>query len=114
MEERTLARLCLGVSLIGILLLYPIAGDEPQEGMDAFLTGEDDESVRIRGTISSIDAREDLTLIELVPDDTIRITVFDDVGNEFREGHSVLVQGRISDHEDFPRGIIAEDMRETS
>ena len=107
MEEITLMRICAIISLLGIIILY-FQLESQENDFFTFIEGEDNDIIKIRGNIKSLDVRENYAFIDLLPKDTIRIVVFDDIEGYFRENIDVVIEGRISESEDFPKSIIAD------
>ncbi len=107
MNERTYSRFCLVLSLLGIIILYSFMRTSEIDDTFTFFESEDGDEIRIHGRIGNLETREGYSSFDIIPKDTIRVVVFDDVDG-LRVGEDVLIEGRISDNEDFPRNIIAD------
>ncbi|MFP4117794.1 MAG: hypothetical protein ACLFTR_02625 [Candidatus Woesearchaeota archaeon] len=108
MDEYVFKRLCLALTLMGIMILYLVMDNIDESGFYSFIEGQDDDPVELNGKISSVDIREGYAFLEVIPEDKIRIVVFDDIEGKFEKHQKVTLTGRISEDEEFPKSIIAD------
>ena len=100
MQEKTLLKLALICSLVGILLLFFISNNiDVNEKVISELEGNDvDSSVRINGVVTSFQNRGSVILIDVAQLEKMQVVVFNS-NFTLNKGDSVEITGKIGEYE---------------
>ena len=114
MQEKTLLKIALITSIVGLVVIYVISGNIviEEKTLEKITIGNKDEFVKVRGMVSRITDLEKVTIMEITQPTEITIIMFKN-GNEstiFAEGNEVEIIGKIDEYEGEME-IIAERAR---
>jgi RecJ-like exonuclease len=114
MEEKTLLKIALVTSLVGLLILFLISDSlEIKETNIEKITFENkDEYVKVRGTVNNIIDTEKVTIITIVQPHEIKIIIFKDENNTMPidSGNEIEAIGKVEEY-DGALEIIADLVR---
>lgn len=114
MKEKTLLKIALICSVVGIALLYIFSeGIEIDEStIDKINKGSIGESVKIKGVLSKVSNAENAVFLEITQPQTIDIVLFKDKHTNItmEEGDYVEIIGKIEEYEG-KREVIADRVR---
>jgi len=115
MDENFLLRLAVACSVLGLVVLYVIAGTMKidETALNRITNGMSDDSVIVKGKISRITDNDDVMVIELQKTEKISVMMFKGKYPGYlgiREGDSVEVLGKVTDYKG-QKEIIAESVR---
>ncbi len=97
MKEKTLLKIALVASCIGLLLLFIFSKNiEVNEATIDKIDGMQDEEVRIQGVVERVSNREKVTFIEITQEVTTTIVVFDNISIE--TGEKIEVIGKVDEY----------------
>ncbi|MBI2664413.1 hypothetical protein HYX10_03670 [Candidatus Woesearchaeota archaeon] len=108
MNERSLVKLSLIASFIGLFLLFVISlFADAEEISISELNGADLEDVKIRGKVIAVEEFENMALVEIAEMRTAKVVVFDKSMLTFGVGDDVTVVGEVKDYRG-EKEIVAE------
>lgn len=114
MKEKTLLKIALIVSLLGLLFLYLISNNiELKEKTIEKITLENkDEFVKLRGIVSRITDTEKVTIMEIIQPQQITVVLFKDENKTMpiHQGNEVEIFGKVDEYEGKLE-IIADRLR---
>jgi len=96
MKEKTLVKLAIICSILGIIALLVISESVKIEENNT-LTAEDGDAIKVKGIVKSIRGNEKYTSIEIETVQTVTATAFDAV--DLQKGQEITVIGEIEDKE---------------
>lgn len=92
MEDKLLLKVCLFLSLLGLLLLFFISYNDKELEFDVLL--EEDDVVFLKGEVISLNNVSTFTLLKIANE--VDIMVFDEI--ELNEGTDIFVVGKIREY----------------
>lgn len=115
MDEKFLLKAAIACSVIGLAVLYLIAGTMKidETSINKITSGMSDDNVIVEGKVASITEKENVIVIELQKNEKISVMMFKGKYPVFmgiKEGDSVEVSGKVSDYKGR-KEIIADGMR---
>ena len=111
MKERTLVKLSLLCSLIGLTLLFVISlFTDYQDVSISEIENSEHKDVRIAGEIISVKDFDGLAVMEVGAIKSVNVVVFDKRLLKFAVGDSVSITGELMDYKGKPE-IIAEEIK---
>lgn len=102
LKEKTLLKLAIASSLIGIIALLAIS--ENIEIKEGFMTAKDEDTIKLNGVVKTVRGNEKYTSMEIETIQTIAAIAFDEV--EIEKGQTVEIIGEVKDKE-----LIIEEIR---
>ena len=103
MQEKTLLKVALIVSLIGLLVLYLISDniEIKEKTLEKITLENKDEMVKVKGIVSRITDTEKVTIMEVTQPAEITIVLFkaENKATPIEEGNEVEVIGKVDDYE---------------
>ena len=108
MQERTLLRISLLCSLLGILALFFIS-QTVQYPESAIL--EEDQNYIVKGSIQRITQRDAVTFITLDKEDELTVVLFKDYPVDLHSGDYIEVMGRASKDKEDELQFIGKEVR---
>ena len=113
MEDKTIIRLSLAFSILGIIILFFLVEEMEQKDYVDFTILENDNTIKISGEVRDIILRDSVSFIEIEAKGVISIVAFERI--EIKEydyeeiiGRNLEVIGRISVDERYGKSIIAD------
>ena len=108
MQERTLLKIAMISSIMGILLLFLISNFNQFE-TSAIL--EDETNYLIQGEVKRVTELDKVTFLEISKEDDITVVLFKDYPVDFRKGEFIEVLGKSSKNERNEIQIIGKEVR---
>ena len=103
MQEKTILKIALIVSLIGLLILYLISDNITikQASIEKITLDNKDEMVKVRGIVSRVTDTEKVTIMEITQPTEITIVLFkaENKTTPIEEGNEVEIIGKVDDYE---------------
>ena len=103
MKEKTLLKVALIVSLLGLLILYLISDnlEIKEKNIEKITIDNKDEFVKIKGTVSNIVDTEKVTIMEILQPQEITVVFFknEDKTINIQQGNEVEVIGKVDEYE---------------
>ena len=102
MKEKTLLKIALIVSLVGLLVLYIISDNITikQASIEKITLGNKDEMVKVRGIVSRVTDTDKVTIMEIMQPTEITVVLFK--GNNqsmpIKEGNEVEIIGKVDEY----------------
>ncbi len=97
MKEKTLLKIALVASCIGLLLLFIFSKNiEVNEATIDKIDGMQDEEVRIIGKVNKVSNSEKVTFIEITQEVTTTVVVFDNIS--INQGENIEVIGKVDEY----------------
>lgn len=97
MEEKTLLKIALIFSISGIILLFFISENiQPQEiKIDEISKDNINKDVKIKGKVIGIEEKEDIFIITLAQENTIKLIAFRDGKLVLQKGQKIEAEGEV-------------------
>ena len=103
MQEKTLLKLALITSLLGILALYLISDniDLEESNIERITLDNKDEFVKVIGKVSRVVDTEKVTILDIMQPNEITVVLFktDDRKTIIQEGDQVEIIGKVDEYE---------------
>jgi len=103
MQEKTLLKLALIVSLTGILILYLISDNITikQTSIEKITLDNKDDFVKVRGIVSKVVDTEKVTIMEIIQPTEITVVLFKEENRKMpiKEGNEVEIFGKVDEYE---------------
>ena len=103
MKEKTLLKIALIASLLGLLILYLISGNIKieEKNIEKITLDNKDEMVKIKGTVSKVIDTEKVTIIDVLQPNEITVVLFknDETETPIQEGNEVEIIGKVDEYE---------------
>ena len=104
MQEKTLLKIALIVSLTGLLIIYLISGNIviKETNIEKITIANKDEFVKVRGIVSRITDTERVTIMDITQPTEITVVLFkgENKTTPIREGNEVEIIGKVDEYED--------------
>ena len=103
MKEKTLLKIALIVSLIGLLILYIISDNITieEKTLEKITLENKDEMVKVRGIVSRLTDTEKVTIMEITQPTEVTVVLFK--GNNqttpIKEGNEIEIIGKVDEYE---------------
>lgn len=114
MREKTLLKIALIVSLIGLLVLYIISDNITikQASIGKITLDNKDEMVKVRGIVSRVTDTDKVTIMEIMQPTEITVVLFKSSNKTIpiKEGNEVEIIGKVDEYNDKME-IIAQRAR---
>ncbi len=114
MKEKTLLKVALICSLLGLLILYVISGniEISEKNIEKITLENKDEFVKIKGTVSNIVDTEKVAIMEILQPQEITVVLFKDENKSINvcQGNEIEVIGKVDEYEGSLE-IIADRLR---
>lgn len=100
MKESTLLKLALLCSLVGVAALFVISEntDLEERNIDSINEGDLYKKVKIRGTVSHIEEKNNILIVEIAEVKPITVVFFKEMDVELKEGDYVSVRGELREY----------------
>ncbi len=101
MEERLLLKIALGVSLIGVLILYFLSAEISLSRIENIETIEPEEEVEVRGKIGKISEQEKVAFLEIWNEkiEKVKVVLFKEGDIDLKEGDYVEITGTVEEYQ---------------
>ena len=103
MQEKTLLKTALIVSLLGLIALYLISGkiEIKEKNIEKITLDNKDEMLKVKGTVSKVIDTEKVTIIEITQPQEITVVLFisDTTKTSIKEGNEVEIIGKVDEYE---------------
>ena len=103
MQEKTILKIALIVSLIGLLILYLISDNITikQASIEKITLDNKDEMVKVRGIVSRLADTEKVTIMEITQPAEVTVVLFkgSNESTPIREGNEVEIIGKVDEYE---------------
>ena len=114
MEEKTLLRIALICSLLGLLALYLISGsvEIKEKNIEKITLENKDEFVKLRGIVSNVADTEKVSIIEILQPQKMTVVLFKNENQKInlQQGNEVEVFGKVDEY-NGKMEIIADRVR---
>jgi len=114
MQEKTLLKTALIISLLGLLILYLISGniEIKEKNIEKITLENKDEFVKLTGIVSRVVDTEKVTIMEITQPQQITVVLFKDENKsmQIQEGNEVEIFGKVDEYEGKLE-IIADRLR---
>ena len=114
MKEKTLLKIALICSLLGLLVLYIISGsmEIKEKNIEKITLENKDEFVKLQGIVSNVVDTEKVMIVDLVQPQEITIVMFknENITADIQQGNEVEVIGKVDEYEGKME-IIADRVR---
>lgn len=114
MKEKTLLKLALIVSLLGLLILFLISDNIKikEKNIEKITIENKDEFVKLRGIVSKVIDTEKVTIMEITQPQQITVVLFKDENKtmSIQQGNQVEIFGKVDEYEGKLE-IIADRLR---
>jgi DNA/RNA endonuclease YhcR with UshA esterase domain len=112
MNEKTLLKIAIIISITGLVALYFISDRiETEEKVIENIDATDiEKDIKIKGMVSNIIDKEKVMLVEVSQLKGITVVVFKDGNIELNEGDLVYISGNVQEYEGKPE-IIADEIK---
>jgi len=103
MKEKTLLKLALICSLLGILILYLISDNITidETNIEKITLENKDEFVKVKGQVSKVIDTEKVTILEITQPQEIKVVLFksENIPTVIQKGHEVEIIGKVDEYE---------------
>jgi len=114
MREKTLLKIALIISLLGLLGLYIISGniEIKEKNIEKITLENKDEFVKLRGIVNKVIDTEKVAIMEIMQPQEITVVLFknEDKTIQIKDGNEVEVIGRVGEYEGKLQ-IVADRLR---
>jgi len=114
MQEKTLLKIALICSLLGLLILYLISNDIEikEKNIEKITIDNKDEFVKLNGIVNNVIDTEKVTLIKILQPQEITVVLFKNENKTMpiQQGNEVEVIGKVDEYEGKME-IIADRLR---
>ena len=114
MKEKTLLKIALVCSLLGLLILYLISSniEIKEKNIEKITLDNKDEFVKLRGVVSNVVDTEKVVIMEITQPQQITVVMFKDENKAMPvyEGNEIEVIGKVDEYEGKME-IIADRLR---
>jgi len=114
MREKTLLKIALIISLLGLLGLYIISGniEIKEKNIEKITLENKDEFVKLRGIVNKVIDTEKVAIMEIMQPQEITVVLFknEDKAIQIKDGNEVEVIGRVGEYEGKLQ-IVADRLR---
>jgi DNA/RNA endonuclease YhcR with UshA esterase domain len=114
MKEKTLLKMALICSLLGLLILYLISGsmEIKEKNIEKITLDNKDEFVKLNGIVSNVVDTEKVVIMEITQPQQITVVLFKDENNAIPvyQGNEIEVIGKVDEYEGKME-IIADRVR---
>ena len=114
MREKTLLKIALIISLLGLLGLYIISGniEIKEKNIEKITLENKDEFVKLRGIVNKVIDTEKVTIMEITQPQQITVVLFKDENKtmSIQQGNQVEIFGKVDEYEGKLE-IIADRLR---
>jgi len=114
MQEKTLLKIALITSLLGLLILYLISDniEIKEKNIEKITLENKDEFVKLIGTVNKVIDTEKVTILEIMQPQEITVVLFKNENNTMpiQEGNEVEIIGKVDEYEGKLE-IIADRLR---
>lgn len=110
MKERTLLKISLICSLIGLIVLFLLAENIKidDRNIDKITMGDIEQSVNIKGVVTKVTDREKVMFIEISEKSKINALMFKKDNISIETGDLVEIKGTVDEYDNQPQIIIDE------
>ena len=103
MQEKTLLKIALIVSLVGLLLLYLISDNIiiNEKNIERITLDNKDEFVKVRGLVNKLTDTDKVTIMEIMQPTEITVVLFkgENKPTPIQEGNEVEIIGKVDEYE---------------
>jgi DNA/RNA endonuclease YhcR with UshA esterase domain len=103
MKEKTLLRIALICSLLGLLSLYLISENIniEEKNIEKITLENKDEFVKLKGTVTNVVNAENVMIIDILQPQEITVVMFKSNGQQIgiKKGQQIEVIGKVDDYE---------------
>ncbi|MBS3097612.1 hypothetical protein J4209_02335 [Candidatus Woesearchaeota archaeon] len=114
MKEKTLLKIALICSVVGIAILYAVSLNISinEKTIDEINKGDIGEKVKIKGVLTKVSDTENVVFLEITQAQNMDVIIFKDKGQilNLTEGNYVEIIGKIEEYEG-KREVIADRVR---
>lgn len=114
MREKTLLKIALIISLLGLLGLYIISGniEIKEKNIEKITLENKDEFVKLRGIVNKVIDTEKVAIMEIMQPQEITVVLFknEDKTIQIKDGNEVEIIGRVGEYEGKLQ-IVADRLR---
>jgi|TARA_B100001964_G_C14179906_1_gene575687 DNA/RNA endonuclease YhcR with UshA esterase domain len=114
MKEKTLLKVALICSLLGLLILYLISGniEIKEKNIEKITLENKDEFVKLRGIVNNVVDTEKVTIMEITQPQQITVVLFKDENKTMpiQQGNEIEIIGKVDEYEGKME-IIADRLR---
>ena len=114
MQEKTLLKIALITSLLGLLILYLISGniEIKEKSIEKITLDNKDEFVKLRGNVNKVIDTEKVTIMEITQPQQITVVLFKDENKSMpiQQGNEIEIFGKVDEYEGKLE-IIADRLR---
>ena len=100
MEEKTLLKIAFIFSIVGVMALFLISENiRPQEMKTSEIRCTDaGKDIKIHGKVTGVDEKEDVVIITLAQEETIKLIAFRDGKLNLQKGQKIEAEGEVRDY----------------
>ena len=103
MKEKTLLKVALIASLLGLLILYIISDNITikEKNIEKITLDNKDEMVKVKGTVSKVIDTEKVTIMEITQPQEITVVLFkgENKTTPIKEGDEIEIIGKVDEYE---------------
>lgn len=110
MQEKTLLKISLAGSLIGLIVLFLLASNitVDDKNIDKITMGDIDQSVQIKGIVTKVTNREKVMFLEISEKAKINALLFKKGNITIEKGDLIEIKGKVDEYQGKPQLIINE------
>ncbi len=110
MQEKTLLKISLIGSLLGLVVLFLLAQNITitDQQIDRITTGEVEQSVKVKGVVTKVTDREKVMFLEISEKAKISALLFKKENITIETGDLIEIKGKVDEYEGKPQIIIDE------
>ena len=98
MQEKTLLKIGLFGSLIGLIVLYFFSTSIELTQIEKINAEQIDETVKITGKVISVHNYDKVAFVKMAKDDYIDVVIFKDKDINLSEGDDIAVEGSVEEY----------------
>ena len=114
MKEKTLLKIALITSLLGLLILYLISGniEIKEKNIEKITIENKDEFVKLRGFVNKVIDTEKVTIMEIIQPQQMTVVLFKNENKTMpiQQGNEIEIFGKVDEYEGSLE-IIADRLR---
>lgn len=110
MKEKTLLKISIAGSLLGLIILFLLASNitVDDKNIDKITTGEIDQSVKVKGIVTKVTDREKVMFLEISEKAKVNALLFKKGNITIEKGDLVELNGKVDEYNGEPQLIINE------
>tara|TARA_Y100000294_G_C8372116_1_gene263170 strand:+ start:310 stop:645 length:336 start_codon:yes stop_codon:yes gene_type:complete len=110
MKEKTLIKISLIFSVIGIVFLYYLVGNVSLDEKEIDKINYIDQDIKIKGVVTNIDERDKVAFVEIAQPNVMKVVIFKDDELNLKINDYIEITGNVEEYNGKLQ-IIAEEVK---